>query len=80
MVLGSILQLTVNELGGTVVYDSREDSVDSLVVDRYKEGYKEAMRDIWRWAEDPKIIDYKHSGSVVVLLKEFIQSQIKSAE
>jgi len=79
MVLGSILQLTVNELGGTVVYDSEEDMVGPPIVDRYKEGYKEAMRDVWRWTDryqDPSLV---HSMPLASL-KEFIQSQIKSAE
>jgi len=78
MVLGSILQLTVNELGGTVVYDSEEDMVGPPIVDRYKEGYKEAMRDVWRWLDrsPPFSAPFVNADS----LRDYIQSQIKQAE
>jgi len=73
------MQLTVNELGGTVVFDSREDSdrLNAAVVDRYKEGYKEAMRDIWRWLDGP---DRTFLLPGTTEIKDFIQSQIKQAE
>jgi len=61
-----------------VVFDSREDVPGHPdAVDRYKEGYKEAMRDIWRWLS---VTENIFSADYAEKLKEFIQSQIKSAE
>jgi len=62
-----------------VVYDSKKDSdwtpPDGPIIDRYKEGYKEAMRDVWRWADGYYVYSVYRAP-----LKEFIQSQIKQAE
>jgi len=82
-----MLQLALKELGGTVVYDSKIDSdpaaIDGPVIDSYKEGYKEAMRDIWRWTDgtgNNSLFEENPRSLILVELKEFIQSQIKSAE